>query len=100
MNLKIDEIYTLKLNSGEELIAKVTSVNDRYIIISSPVSVAPGPNGGIGLVPSLFTAKLNGPVTINTSSIAIVADVDENVQAKYIEATTGLTIPDKKVLLG
>ena len=100
MNLELDQVYTFKLNSGEELIAKVADHNDRTVTVTDPVSIAPGPQGGLGLVPSLFTAKPHTKVTINTNSIAIVATVDENVQTKYIEATTGLTIPDKKVLIG
>jgi len=55
MNLKIDEIYTFKLNSGEELIAKVIGVDDTFLTITEPVSIGPSPNGGLGLVPSLFT---------------------------------------------
>ena len=100
MNLTIDTIYTFKLNSGEELVAKVAAQNEKTITITDPVSIAPGPQGGLGLVPSLFTAKMHSPVTINTNSVALIAEVDENVQTKYIQATTGLTIPDKKVLIG
>jgi hypothetical protein len=39
-------------------------------------------------------------VTINTNSIAMYAETDESVKAKYIEATTGITIPDKKIIMG
>ena len=100
MNLVVDTIYTFKLNSGEEVVAKVVKSDEKTITITDPVSIAPGPSGGLGLVPSLFTAKLHSPVTINTNSVALIAEIDENVQSKYIQATTGLTIPDKKVLVG
>lgn len=100
MNFEIDKVYSFKLNSGEELIAKVKSVNLPNIEITDPVSVVAGQNGGLGLVPSLFTAKPSSIVTINTNSVALVATVDENVETKYIQATTGLTIPEKKVLVG
>lgn len=100
MNLLVDTIYTFKLNSGEELVAKVLASSEKTITISDPVSIAPGPQGGLGLVPSLFTAKMHNPITINTHSVALIAEVDENIQTKYIQATTGLTIPEKKVLVG
>ena len=100
MNLEVEQIYTFKLNSGEEVVAKVQSKTDTTIVITDPVSIAPGPNGGLGLVPSLFTAKQHSPVTLNISSVALIGTVDENVQSKYIEATTGLKIPEKKVLVG
>lgn len=100
MNLAIDTIYTFKLNSGEELVAKVVELHDAYIVISEPVSIGPSPNGGLGLVPSMFTYNNRENVRLNTSSIALVAATDENVKTKYIEATTGLQVPNKKVILG
>jgi hypothetical protein len=100
MKFTIGEVYTLKLNSGEELIAKIIADEvDGYIIISNPVSVAPGPQG-MGLVPSLFTANPDSQTKLNTMSIAIFALTEENVKAKYLEATTGITVPSKKLIIG
>jgi hypothetical protein len=100
MDITKDEIYTFKLNSGEELIAKVVAVSDTHYTISEPVSIGPSPQGGLGLVPSLFTYNNRESVRLNTSSLALVAQTDDNVKTKYIEATTGLQVPGKKVLLG
>ena len=99
MNYKTNEVYTFKLNSGEELIAKVLSVESNYIKISEPVSVAPGPQG-MGLLPSMFTADPKAETALNTTSIAVSALTDESVKTKYIQATTGITVPDKKLILG
>jgi hypothetical protein len=92
-------VYTFKLNSGEELIAKVIDTHDGHVEIDTPVSVAPGPQG-LGLVPSFFTADPDEKVKINISSIAMYALTDESVKMKYIEATTGIRIPDKKIVMG
>jgi len=100
MELTTDSIYTFKLNSGEELIAKVLEIHDSHLVISEPVSIGPGPQGGLGLVPSMFTYNNRGNVRLNTNSLALVAETDENVKTKYIEATTGLQVPGKKVILG
>jgi len=100
MELAKDEIYTFKLNSGEELVAKVVCVADTYYTITEPVSIGPSPQGGLGLVPSMFTYNNRENVRLNTSSLALVAQTDDNVKTKYIEATTGLQVPGKKVLLG
>lgn len=99
MTFKIDEVYTFKLNSGEELVSKVKQQGDGYVVIHDPVSVAPGPQG-LGLVPSLFTANPESETRLNTNSIAIYAETDDSIKAKYIQATTGLTVPDKKLILG
>lgn len=99
MNFNKNEVYTFKMNSGEELVAKVTDYDDNYIVIHEPVSVAPGPQG-LGLVPSLFTADPKAETRLNTKNIAIVALTDSSIKAKYIEATTGLVVPDKKIIMG
>lgn len=98
-DIKTNTVYTFKLNSGEELIAKVTQVEQDAFVIEEPVSIAPGPKG-MGLVPSLFTANLKSSVRLNTNSVALIAETEEQVRDKYREATTGISVPDKKLILG
>lgn len=97
--MQTNRVYTLKLNSGEELIAKVVSETNTTLTIENPVSVAPGPQG-MGLVPSMFTADPSQLVTINTNCVAMYAETDDSVRMKYIEATTGIKVPDKKIIMG
>lgn len=94
-----DNIYTFKLNSGEELVAKVVDINRDTFSIDHPVSIAPGPQG-MGLVPSMFTGNMDKLVWLNINSVALVAETDQAVSAKYIEATTGIQVPDKKIIMG
>ncbi len=96
--ISVDQILTIKLASGEELVAKVISVDPDSIQVTGPVSVAPGPQG-MGLVPSLFTADHDGPITINIRNISMHAPTDESVRVKYVEATTGIRVPEKKILM-
>ena len=100
MNIETGQIYSFKLNSGEELVAKLQKIEEGHYMISDPVSIGPNPNGGLGLVPSMFTVNMHSNVRLNTTSVALVADTDETVKTKYIEATTGIKVPDKKVILG
>jgi hypothetical protein len=97
--MEIGKVYTFKLNSGEEMIAKVVDAGDGYAMLQDPVSVAPGPQG-MGLVPSMFTADPDKNPRLNMSCVAIHSLTDENVRMKYIEATTGIKVPDKKILVG
>lgn len=98
-DLKAGTVVSVKLNSGEELITRVNKVFDTHLEISEPVSVAPGPQG-MGLVPSLFTSDPKGLFTLNTNSIAIIADTEYNVKTKYTEAISGVKVPEKKIVLG
>ncbi len=101
MNVEITagSVYTFKLNSGEELIAKVKNAILPWLIIEDPVSIAPSPQG-MGLVPSMFTSDPKVEVRLNTNSVSIFALTDDSVRMKYIEATTGIKVPDKKLILG
>jgi hypothetical protein len=92
-------VYTFKLNSGEELIAKVIQSGGDFIIIEEPVSIAPTQQG-MQMIPSVFTANPKGDFKLNTSSIALYAETDDSVRMKYLEATTGIKVPDKKIVLG
>ena len=99
MTIKVGEVYTLKLTSGEEVVARVNAIEDQYLLLHDPVSVAPGPQG-LGLMQSLFTANPKDPARLNINNVTIYALTDESVKSKYIEATTGLVVPDKKIIMG
>ena len=99
MNYTVNEVYTFKLNSGEELVTKVLGVDGDDILIYEPLAVTPAPQG-VGLVIGMFTADPKSETRLNSKSIAISALTDHSVKVKYVEATTGIKIPDKKLLLG
>lgn len=98
-NIELNEVYTFKLNSGEEVISKVVGLEDNFVILSHPLSVAPN-HQGMGLMPSLFTAEQDVKVELNTNSIAMYALSADQIRVKYIEATTGITTASKKIVLG
>jgi hypothetical protein len=100
MTIEVGKVYTFKFNSGEEMIAKVIEeISVNFISVSDPLSVAPS-GQGVGLIPSLFTADPGQAVTINTNSIAMYCEAEDGVKMKYLEATTGIKVPDKKIILG
>jgi hypothetical protein len=97
--LEHNQVYTFKMNSGEEMVAKVKHSGGDWLILEEPVSIAPGPQG-MGLVPSLFTADPKEEIRLNTNSVSLVSKTDDSVKMKYLEATTGIKVPEKKLILG
>jgi hypothetical protein len=97
--LEHNQVYTFKMNSGEEMVAKVKHSGGDWITVEEPVSIAPGPQG-MGLVPSLFTADPREEIRLNTNSVSLVSKTDDSVKMKYLEATTGIKVPEKKLILG
>lgn len=99
MEITKNEIYTFKLNSGEELVANVEEVHDDHYIIYKPVSIAPGQNG-VQMIPSAFTMNLDKNARLNISSITMVFNTNEDVVKSYKQATSNIVTPDKQILKG
>jgi hypothetical protein len=99
MNFTINEVQTIKLSNGDEIIAKVGSVDHTSITVFNPLTVLPS-SQGIQLLPSLFTSDLECSVQINISNITMVADARDQVRDSYLEATTGIKPVRSQILTG
>lgn len=99
ITIEPNTVYTFKLASGEELIAKVVQSGGEFIQIEEPVSIAPSQQG-MQMIPSIFTANPKGEFKLNTTSVAMYAETDDSIKDKYLEATTGIKVPSKKIVLG
>lgn len=98
--LEVGKVYTFKFNSGEEMLAKYNcEAVDDFISVTNPLSVAPSQQG-MSLIPSLFTSDPSHAVMININSIAMYTEADETIKNKYLEVTTGIKVPEKKIILG
>jgi hypothetical protein len=91
--------YTMRMGYGEEIVAKITAFDSSTYTLSKPVAVVPGQQG-IQLMNSLFTADPEAEVTVNKSSVAMIAPVREDVGDSYLEATTGIKPVRSKILMG
>ena len=98
--LKINEVYTFKLVSGEELTAKLIHYHsdDGAFEVSQPISMILGQQG-LQMMPSLFSSNSDKNVYINTASIAMAAETRDDVRNKYIEATTGIVTPAARQII-
>jgi hypothetical protein len=99
MSVEAGKTYTMRMGYGEEIVAKVTAFDSSTLTLSKPVAVVPGQQG-IQLMNSLFTADPEAEVTVNRSSVAMIAPVREDVGDSYLEATTGIKPVRSKILMG
>jgi hypothetical protein len=99
MSIEAGNTYTMRMGYGEEIVAKIVSINTDTYTLSKPVAVVPGQQG-IQLMNSLFTADPEAEVTVNKSSVAMIAPVREDVGDSYLEATTGIKPVRSKILMG
>lgn len=98
MNLKLNEIYTVKLNSGEEIIGKLVQI-EPALQIENPILAALGPQG-LQLMPAMFSANLGKTATLNTAGWAMIAECREDVRNSWIQATTGIAPVTKQIITG
>ena len=99
MSVEIGKTYTMRMGYGEEIVAKIINIGTDTYTLSKPVAVVPGQQG-IQLMNSLFTADPEAEVTVNKSSVAMIAPVREDVGDSYLEATTGIKPVRSKILMG
>jgi hypothetical protein len=99
MSIETGKTYTMRMGYGEEIVAKIVSIGTDTYTLSKPVAVVPGQQG-IQLMNSLFTADPEAEVTVNKSSVAMIAPVREDVGDSYLEATTGIKPVRSKILMG
>ena len=99
MKVEAGKTYTMRMGYGEEIVAKITGSNSSTYTVSKPVAVVPGQQG-IQLMNSLFTADPEADVTVNRSSVAMIAPVREDVGDSYLEATTGIKPVRSNILMG
>lgn len=99
MNLETNQIYTFKLNTGEELVAKLTEKHPDHMMIEHPILTVLSPQG-LQMMPGLFSANLDKSLRLNNSSWAMIAETREDVRDSWIQATTGIAPVRKQIITG
>jgi len=98
-DLKVNEIYSFKLNSGEEVVGKIAAIGNDIIELDHAVSVAMTPQG-VQMIPSMFTANPKGKITVNITNCTMVSVTSEDVISAYTQAVTGISTPSKQIITG
>lgn len=99
MNLETDQIYTFKLNTGEELVARLVALNPDHILIQHPILTVLSPQG-LQMMPGLFSANLDKTLRLNNASWAMIAETRDDVRDSWIQATTGIAPVRKQIITG
>jgi hypothetical protein len=89
--VSIGEVITLKLTSGEELVAKLTEEKDSYYKLSRPMVIAMGAKGP-GLMPYLFTVHPDKEVKISKVTVTVAEATDETFAKQFLESTSGIKL--------
>lgn len=85
------EVVTIKLTSGEEIVAKLVEENSSSYKLAKPLVLSMGPKG-IGMVPYLFTVSPDKEINLNKATVTVIAVSDKEFSNQYIQGTTGITL--------
>ena len=87
----IGEVVTLKLTSGEEIVAKLVEDGPMHYKLSHPQVIGMGPKGP-GLMPYLFTVSPDKEIKLQKSTVTVAEPTDEQFAKQFIESTTGIAL--------
>lgn len=100
MKIELNQVYTLKISNGDEIVAKIVAEDEHTYTVVKPLTVIPGPQG-INMLNSLFTANPDKNVTINKQQVSVIGQSRDEVCDSYLEATTGIKpVRNSKILMG
>ena len=83
------DIVSFKLITGDEIVARIESIDTDVFEICKPCTVMPGPQG-MGLIQSLFTADADVNVRLQKLHVIMHAPSIDAMQKHYIKTTTGI----------
>ncbi len=86
---KANDIVTMKLVTGEEIISKFVESNDHGYKINKPL-VLSITHQGPAMTPFLFTAEINDNITIPKNVVIAIANTEKVTSGQYIKGTTGI----------
>ena len=89
--IAIGEIVTLKLTSGEELVAKLAEEQVMHYRLSYPMVIAMSPNGP-ALMPYLFTVDPSKEVRIAKGVVAVIEATDKSFADQFLQQTTEIAM--------
>ena len=86
---KKGDTVSIKPVSGEEIVARVESIDDASFKLHKPLTLMQGPKGLV-LGSFMMTADPLKDITLPKTSVMVIAECEKETQKKYIEVTTGI----------
>lgn len=89
--VSVGEVITLKLTSGEEIVAKLSGETDSYYKLSKPMVIGMGQQGP-GLMPYLFTVSPDKDIKLLKQTVTVAEATDKVFADQFVQSTTGIAL--------
>ena len=96
--IKDGDLITLKLASGEEVIANYKGGADTYISIEKALVLMQGPQG-LAFGTFFSTAKQDEPINISKDKITSVAHINDKIREVYKRVFSKIEMPNKPSII-
>ena len=92
---EVGDVISLKISSGEELVAKLVSISSTDFVLNRPLALGMGPQGPT-FTPYMVTVDFkNDDLTMAKHHVVAVTKTVEQVKQSYVQSTTGIAMPEK-----
>jgi hypothetical protein len=88
---KVGDTVSLKLTSGEEIIARLESEDTNNYTLKKPM-VLIAQEKGLGLAPFMFSVSPDGKFVMKASAVSCVAKTEAEIAKQYTSQTSGLAL--------
>ena len=88
---KVTDIVTIKILGGDEVVGRLTAIDNGVVTLNKPHAVMMGQQG-FGLAPYVLTAGPDFKIDIKDEHIVCIVKTFEAVAKEYIKQTSGLVI--------
>ena len=83
------DVVTVKLTSGEEVIARFEEETSTGIKVTKPMMLSMSQQGE-GMMPYMFTVNPTTPIVFNYAAVAVLSSTDPEFAKQYTTSTTGI----------
>jgi hypothetical protein len=99
---KNDDVCTIKMTTGDEVVAKIVDSAPSWIVITKPLVLSLGVDPQtqqyqLQMLPTfLFSAQPDAKLKIDMQHVITITLSEENAKNSYITNTTGLAVPSAR----
>jgi len=90
-NFSVNDVVSLKISSGEELIARFVSEDKDYFVVTKPTVLMMNQQG-MGMVPFMMTSNPDQDYSIAKQNIIAISQTDDDVGKIYLSKTSSIAL--------
>ena len=88
---KDGDTVSLKLSSGEEIVARLEKEDNKTFTLKKPM-VLMMQQQGLGLAPFMFSVSPDGKFVLQANSVSCIAKTESEIAKQYLSTTSGIAL--------